>query len=465
MFSRFIRFIVLQLVHLFYPHIEVKGLENLPAQGPIIFVLNHPNGLLDPMLLIIGLQRPVSFLAKSTFFANPVGHVFMKAFEALPIYRSVDEGQVGGPQNDATERNEKTFARCRTLLRQGKALALFPEGATHSGTTLLPLRTGAARVALSAEAEANWQLGLQIVPVGLWYQNKTRFRSSALLVIGQPFDLTNYITPYSIDQRQTVRDLTDQIDSRLDGVVLQAENNEFLRGIPLVATWTAPQGQSLTLSEQHARATKLLVAYERLRSTDPVRVEQIAQQARRYARVLRTLGISDPWALELTAAHRGRIAWLLFILIVGFPLAAVGFLLSYGPYRLAAPVTPRLMGPEEELTSTGKLIIGSVLVVLGWLLIAIVWGILFGAIWGVLLFLASPALAYIALRWGESWDELREIVVYRWLYLRYRSLVEALIARRQALAAQIIEAVRATEGEFGEIKEIASNLISQSGNL
>jgi 1-acyl-sn-glycerol-3-phosphate acyltransferase len=65
----------LQLVHLFYPHIEVKGIENLPTQGPIIFVLNHPNGLLDPMLLIVGLQRPVSFLAKSTFFANPVGHV------------------------------------------------------------------------------------------------------------------------------------------------------------------------------------------------------------------------------------------------------------------------------------------------------------------------------------------------------------------------------------------------------
>ena len=54
----------------------------------------------------------------------------------------------------ATDANEATFAGCRALLRTGQPIALFPEGTTHSNTTMLPLRTGAARIALSAESES-----------------------------------------------------------------------------------------------------------------------------------------------------------------------------------------------------------------------------------------------------------------------------------------------------------------------
>src|SRR6266540_2294934 len=104
----------------------------------------------------------------------------MQAFGALPIYRQRDVGKPGGPPGGATDANEATFAGCRALLRAGRPIALFPEGTTHSNTMMLPLRTGAARIALSAEAEASWQLNLQIVPVGLWYQKKSQFRCAAL---------------------------------------------------------------------------------------------------------------------------------------------------------------------------------------------------------------------------------------------------------------------------------------------
>ena len=440
-----IRFIVLNLVRLFYPRLEIKGTENLPAGGPMIFVLNHPNGLMDPMLLMTGLKRPVSFLAKSTFFANPIGRLLVQAFGALPIYRQQDEGLAGGARGDMAKRNEATFARCRALLGQGGAMALFPEGTTHSETRLLPLRTGAARIALSAEAEANWKLGVQVTPVGLWYQNKTLFRTAALLVVGQSFELKDYASAYARDERQTVQALTDQIDASLDAVVLQAENAELLTGIPVVAAWTAPGQQPLSLAQQHARAARLFAAYERLRQTDPARLEALAKQAYRYARVLGTLGISDPWALELTTARRGRVIWLSLLLIVALPLALAGFILSYVPYRLARPLTPYLIGREEAVTSTGKLIIGSVLVLIGWIVEALSCGLLFGAAWGGLLLLSAPGLAYIALRWGEGWQEVREVAAYNWLRLRRRPLVEGLKARRQELAAQVMAAVEAAE--------------------
>jgi 1-acyl-sn-glycerol-3-phosphate acyltransferase len=448
MLIHFVHFLILRLVRLFYPRIEVDGRENLPVGGPMLFVSNHPNGLLDPLVLMVGLQRHISFLAKSTFFANPIGRLAMGAFGALPVYRQRDEGREGGAQGDRGARNEQTFARCRALLRSGRPLALFPEGTTHSNPTMLPLRTGAARIALSAEAEAAWRLGLRVVPVGLWYQNKALFRSSALLVIGEPFGLDGYAVAYAADPQRAVDELTMEIDARLDAVVLQAENAEALRGIPLLAAWTAP-AELETLEQQHERTAELLLGYQHLRAADPERLEALAQRARHYADALRTFGIADPWALELPEADRRRVVWLALALVAGFLPAVAGFALSYGPYRLAAPLTPRLLGKHEETTSTGKLIIGAVLVLLGWIVWALVFGALFGWVAGLLLFILSPALAYIALRWGEIWRELREVVGYNWLHLRHRPLVEQLIARRRALAAEVVEALEAVEARRG----------------
>jgi glycerol-3-phosphate O-acyltransferase / dihydroxyacetone phosphate acyltransferase len=441
MLSRVVRSIIIGLVRVFYPRIEARGEEHVP-EAPVLFVLNHPNGLLDPLVLMLALDRHISFLAKSTFFVNPIGRVLMQAFGALPVYRQRDIGKPGGPPAGVTDANEATFAGCRALLRAGQPIALFPEGTTHSNTMMLPLRTGAARIALSAEAQASWQLNLRIVPVGLWYQNKSRFRTAVLVVVGQPFGLAEYRARYLNDDRLAVDALTEEIDARLDTVVLQAENTEVLMGVPLVAAWTAPR-ELESLEERHVRATELLAAYMRLRASDPERLEEIAREARRYARVLRTLGIDDPWDLELSAARRGRIVALAGWLIVGSLPALAGLALSYIPYRLAAPLTPVLLGKYEETTSTGKLIIGTVLVALTWLIEAIICGLLFGPSWGLLLLLLAPLLSYIALRWAESWRELREAAGYAWLMARHRKMVTELIERRRALTERVAEAVRA----------------------
>jgi hypothetical protein len=210
--------------------------------------------------------------------------------------------------------------------------------------------------------------------------------------------------------------------------------------MPVLADWTAPR-ELISMEQRHARTAELLLGYQRLRQIDPARVEEIERQARSYARALETLGVDDPWELELNPGRRGRAAGLALILLLGLLPAAIGFLMSYGPYRLAAPLTPVLLGKYEETTSTGKLIIGTALILLAWIVEASLFGLLFGAGWGLGLFLLAPPLAYAALRWGERWRELREAIGYTWLNLRHRNLAGDLIARRQALAGQVAEAL------------------------
>ena len=440
--DRWVRFIVFNLVRLFYPRIEVRGRENLPLEGPVIFVLNHPNGLFDPILLMVGLARPVSFLAMSLLFGNPVGKFFCEAFGAMPIYRPKDDGKRGGPRGDAAERNEEIFARCRALLRAGGSMALFPEGKTHSGSQLLDLRTGAARIALSAEVEAAWQAGVQVVPVGLWYESKIHFRTSVLLVVGQPFEVADYAEAYAAEAHQAARDVTERIKAGLDEVVLQAENAELLAAIPVLAAWTAPTEAPLALAEHHGWTAQLFAAYEYLFQHEPARLEEIARQARSYATTLQALGLNDPWTLELPIADPRHIARLLGHLAVGFPFALVGFLLTYLPYRLAGPVAIWLIGKDKTQISTFKLIGGSLFVLVGFVIELVGCGLWLGWGWALLLLLVGPPLAYIALRWGEQWRELRLLLAANWFRLRKSELTRQLTQQRQTLAHQVREVVQ-----------------------
>ena len=124
----------------------------------------------------------------------------MDAFGSIPIYRAHESGARAG---DAS-RNDESFARCRAELAAGGALALFPEGVSHSDPQLRPLKTGAARIALSAEAEHDGKLGVTVVPVGLYYERKALFRSSVLLVVGEPIAVAPLLGDYRRDERAAV---------------------------------------------------------------------------------------------------------------------------------------------------------------------------------------------------------------------------------------------------------------------
>src|SRR5205814_1234426 len=134
----------------FYRRIEATGLENVPESGPVLFVANHANGLVDPILVLALVSRPITFVAKSTLWKVPLLGSLLDALGAVPVVRRAD----ASPETAAgADRNDASLHRLAEALDAGGAVLIFPEGRSHSDPFLSPIRTGAARVLLLALRE------------------------------------------------------------------------------------------------------------------------------------------------------------------------------------------------------------------------------------------------------------------------------------------------------------------------
>ena len=333
-----VRWLAEALVRLYYPHRSVEGAERLPREGPVVFVANHPNGLLDPLLVRVMTGRPARFLAKSTLFGNPAGRLAMDAFGSIPVYRAKEAAG-----KDAS-RNEESFARCRAALARRRGAGAVPGGVSHSDPQMRPLKTGAARIALSAGEDAP---GLRVLPVGLFYERKVLFRSRVLLVVGEPLPVAPLL-PALPQRRARGRRRADRRHPRAArrggaaGRVARPSDRRRARR-QLDRRDGDAGAEEDDLAARHRRTRELLAAYGRVHARDPARVEAIASAARGYARTLQHLGVTDPWALEVemvSARAGGRDA------AQADPSArrsrSSGAILGYIPYRLAGQVAQRV---------------------------------------------------------------------------------------------------------------------------
>ena len=422
------------LVRLYYPKRTCEGLDRL-GTGPVILAPNHPNALLDPLVLRLALGRPVAFLAKSTLFSNAFTRFVLAAFDAIPVYRQRDAegGDRGG-------KNEETFARCRALLARGGALALFPEGTSHSDPTMKPLRTGAARIALSAEAERDFGLGLRIVPVGLFYESKSTFRSGAHVVLGEPIAVARFAARQREDDRAAATELTAELRRAMDDVVLQAETRELLEGATRLArALVEPAASQDELADQRAGAKRLLDGYRSAMTREPARTEALVERCRKYLETMTLLGIDDPWAIETPRVKKRAIFARALLLLATSPLAVAGAALGWVPYRLAGRLAARVTH-EEDVLGTAKLLGGALLLAVAWSAEAVAVGVRFGPIAGASLVPIAAALGLVALLWDEALTDAR-------------GALRALVVRREPMAAERARTRAEIAGEIGALLE------------
>ena len=432
-------------LRLFFRRIEASGVERVPKDGAIIFVLNHPNGLIDPALVFVSLSRRVSFLAKSTLFSVSAARFLMETMEVLPVYRRIDAGA-------DMSKNRHTFEVCHKLLAQNRCIAIFPEGISHDETKLQPMKTGAARIALGALAvgEDLRKKGLKIMAVGLYYTSKTAFRSEALIRYGDLIEVESVeLDANGEPPRKEVLELTRKIETALRNVTLNLETTEELDAIVKAEALFSSVYQNLlfkqTLTESFQRLQNLAEKYKLLGQNEPEKMRVLNEKISRYENELQTSGLSAESlsVLQHPTAYVFRYLILRVVLLVLLaPLTVVGAIIHSPAYLFSNFVGLIFKTHGDDAAgSTYKILAACALMPLTWLIVA---GIVFYFFGWQLALLAIPITilcGYVALRSSETLIDMRVWLKSAWLLFRERALFLRLLVERETLQKEIGELI------------------------
>ncbi|HYV96591.1 MAG TPA: lysophospholipid acyltransferase family protein [Gemmatimonadaceae bacterium] len=412
--------------------------ETVPAAGPVLIVGNHPNSLLDPAFLSWAAGRPVRFLAKAPLFTNPLVGWLVRGSGSIPVYRKQDDPSL-------TAKNDETFRAVHEALAGGHAVALFPEGISHSQPALAPLKTGAARIALGAYGSVG--RAFPIIPVGLFFRRKDRFRSEAHVTVGAPVGWED-LAARTADDQEAVRELTARIDRAMRQVTLNLARWE---DEPVVRTaeaiWSASRDADNAPGARVARFATAAGVLARLRTSGDERWHDLAEDIGDHARVLRTLRMR-PADLDVDTGISTAAKWaarrlrLRTLLVVAF--GALATVLFWVPYRLTGVLAAK-WNEGRDTVSTWRVLIGAA--------VFLVWntGAAFLVAWwsdwrfGLATFVALPLTGVLGLRAvGDAQWTL--ITVRRWLIVRSGDpRIADLRSRQHDLSRRIDEALAAAE--------------------
>lgn len=416
----------------FFRHIEVAGIENVPATGPVIFAGNHPNALMDGWLLTAKCSRwPVYFLANAKLWEYRALVPLLNSTGAVPVYRREEHG------NDAD--NSQAFENIFTLLESGECIGIFPEGVSHVESQLAQLKTGTARVALTVAERG--KVRVPIVPVGLNYIHRHRFRSQAYIRFGATIDVDeDWLSRFRNDEKQTAIELTDHLADALRQLTINAPDWRTYRVTQTARRLYKPASAQLTPGQYVELNKRFVDRY--VADKDEPEVIELTADLENYQARLDMLGLKDHQLrkpVTLSDAVRKIILRGLRMLVL-FPLAIPGALLHLPIGWAIAAIGDRFSYEQDDI-ATLKAFSAIFLLPLLYLATALLVGMIAGFWWGAALLVILPFSFLASVRLIEAEIGLMLSVLSIFRLTRLGREVEDLRETRTDLVLRIRERV------------------------
>lgn len=329
-----LKFVLQVALRVFFRRFEVHGYEKLRnAKDPLLLISNHPNTFMDPLIAATLMPQRLAFIANGSIF-NRFTRPFFKFFHVIPVYRQKDTSDI--PLSPA-ELNKMTFQRCYDYLKAKGSILIFPEGTSEIERRLRDIKTGTARIALGAEYENNFQLGITILPIGLNYSDPTHFRSEVFVNVGEPISVSDFKEKYNPDSFETVEELTQLIQRRLAETVIITEDDEEDTLVRQVETLYKNQlFDDLQLNnnvkkDEYELIKQLVSAVRYFEQHHPEQLRSLQIKITNYLEKLQKLHLSDEIFTQTRRLY-SHLGTTLLKLIVGFPFYIWGLFTNYIPY-------------------------------------------------------------------------------------------------------------------------------------
>ena len=288
--------------------ISIKGQENIPSDGAVIFAPNHTNAFMDAFTVLRLVKKPVVFVARADVFRNPIAAKIFHFFKIMPIMRMRD-----GREN--LKKNDKIMQDAVQVLRDGVPFGIFCEGTHRMQHSILPLVKGIFRIALQADEALNGEMPVYIVPVGIEYGNYTRYRSTISVQVGEAFNVSKFNTQNKDKTQPELMNLMrEELSQRISSLYHCVPDNEdyealldlcYIRNLSNrkqgVESNSQSQKQQLSRKTQSTSSPydimqsnrRTLADLLQLKDENTTKYQQLITKAKEFATLRRELNISD----------------------------------------------------------------------------------------------------------------------------------------------------------------------------
>ncbi len=426
----------------FFKSVQVRSIQRIPRQGPVLLCANHPNDLIDSLLIGAVVPRKVRFLATAALFRNPILARILDALGVIPVYRRQDDP-------DKMDRNVEAFEACFRAFARGDLIVIYPEGTTHNEPRVQRIKTGAARIALEAEHRHDGRLGLAVIPVGLNFEARKSFRGRVLICVGEPIPLISHLEVYRRDPWQAVQDLTTEIQRGMEAQVVHIDRmdltalvrsvetlykDDLVRELQVERGLSPDQVDRFRLSRTIADAVCYFVTH------DPGRVERLWHRLQTYETLLAEFRLQDK-VVRTRWRTSGPRVWLrdLGLGLLGLPVFLYGALTSGLPYWI-----PRWLARRRARKETAY---ATVRFLASALLFPLFWG---GETWlvatlsnpgiAVAFLLSLPLTGLLTYHYLGGLARLAQELRFLWLVWIHRGAARRILASRRWILEELEQA-------------------------
>ncbi|EGD82651.1 hypothetical protein PTSG_03309 [Salpingoeca rosetta] len=504
------------MLYVFFREIDTRNAHCIPKSGPVVFVCGpHASQFVDPILIITHTPRDLRFLIAAKSVKRWFVGFMARLINSIPVQRPQDaavrgKGTVTGSSTlivghgttftkdfQVTDsifvageayRIEKIVSDTRLVLKRpltralpvrakfkifpridhsvayqlvyqafhnNECVAIFPEGGSHDRPELLPLKAGAAVMALGAMAD-NCK-PIKVVPVGLNYFHGHRFRSRALVDFGRPIE----VEPHLVEEykaggerrRTAIATLMSTITEALNSVTITAPDYDELRLLWAIRRLYKPEHVVLTL-EQTQQLTLRFADLKEVMGEEP-RFMRLLERVSAYNKQLESYGLRDHQVKRTVLKTETVISMLLWravlfvvellallpFMVLGLPILFACRLVSESKARAAvAGSSVKLVG--RDVKATWKILTATAIIPIYFILYIVLAGVLFS--WRAALgtFVCLPMLMLVSLRIWDHFLRVSRSFSPLLVAVFHRNAGRQLLQTRRELKHEIREVVR-----------------------